>query len=168
MSNTPDSEGPAQAGGQVATEAEDRTMESRPRRVVLRRDENGSYCILMGGRLIQGFCQEFEDVTGYHIGMNRQQQVRICIEPIGRQLHARYPERDEAPQPILRARLAQEAQEEPEEPLLDINQVEGRPLFSSVHPGNPTVTMTWQDEARAHIHEQMTRMRHMLNLLESM
>ncbi len=164
MSDTPDSEGPAQAGGQFATEAEDRTMESRPRRVILRRDENGTYCIFMRDRMIQGFCNEFEDVTGYHIRMNRQQQVRICIESIGRQLRARYPERDEASQPILRARLAQEAQEEP----LDHANAHEEPevaLFSSAHPQG---IETWQMQARRGVQEQMSRLQDMLNLLESM
>lgn len=149
MSDTPDSEGPTQAAG-----AEDRTFDSRPRRVMLRRDRNGSYSIFMGRRMIQGFCSEFEDITRFALAPGMQLQVRIQIQPIGALHPATYP--DEEPPQVT------------EEPLLDINQVEGRPLFSSAHPGNPTVTMTWQDEAREHIHEQMTRMRHMLNLLESM
>lgn len=150
----------AAAGGQFATETEahrDRTMESRPRRVVLRHDDTGSYQILMGNRLVQGFCHEFEDITGYSIGMNRQQQVRICIEPIGQQRHAIYADRD-GPE-VTRVR---------DTPIdARIRTGDGVGLFNAAHPGNPTVTMTWQDEARRHIHEQMTRLQDMLNLLES-
>lgn len=157
MSDTPDSEGPVQAAGG------ERVTEARPRRVILRRDRGGSYSIFMRSRMIQGFCSEFEDITSFHIEPDTQLQVRINIQQIGALHPAVYPD-EEPPQPILRARLAQEDQEEP---LLDINQVEGRPLFSSAHPQG-IERRSWQDEAREHIHEQMTRMRHMLNLLESM
>ena len=78
-----------------------------PRRVVLRHDDTGSYQILMGHRLIQGFCQEFEEITGYAIGANLQQQVRIHIEPIGRRQHAHYPDRE--PPPMVRHRDPEEA-----------------------------------------------------------
>ena len=144
------------------SEAEDRTMESRPRRVVLRRDENGSYCIFMGSRMIQGFCSEFEDVTGYSIGMNRQQQVRICIEPIGRQIHARYPEREDVPQMVRHRDPGEAVMIRTTDRGLEPEDVA---LFSSAHPQG---IERWPDMARRGLQEQMTRLQDMLNLLEGM
>ncbi|KKN76775.1 hypothetical protein LCGC14_0367460 [marine sediment metagenome] len=160
MSDTPDSEGPAR------TAAEDRTRESRPRRVILRRDENGSYCIFMGREMIQGFCSQFEDITGFSMGVDTQQQVRIAIESIGRRQRARYPDRLDRPDALIRHRDPGEAvMTRATEQGIEQEEVA---LFSSAHPGNPTITMTWQDEARQALQEQMTRMQHMLNLLESL
>jgi hypothetical protein len=157
MSDTPDSEGPTQA-------AAGREMESRPRTVVLRHDETGSYQILMGNRLLQGFCQEFEDVTGYSIGVGLQQRVHIHIEPIGRRQQARYPDREDRPDALIRHR-------DPGEAVMIRTTAQGIEqeevsLFSEAHPGNPTVTQTWQDEARQALQEQMTRMQELFNLLE--
>jgi hypothetical protein len=165
MSDTPDSE--EGQGGFSAEDAEDRTRESRPRTVVLRHDNTGSYQILMGSRVLQGFCQEFEDVTGCSMGVDLQQRVRIHIEYIGRRQQARYPEREDRPDALLTPRLPNR---DPEDVANQMQRtlVDGAPLYSMAHPGNPTVTMTWQDEARQALHEQMTRMQHMLNLLESL
>lgn len=168
MSDTPDSERPAQAaGGQFqAEDAGDRTRESRPRRVILRRDENGSYCIFMGGHMIQGFCSEFEEITGYSMGVNLQQQVRIQIETIGRRQRARYPEREDRPDALIRHR-------DPGEAVMvratdqGIEQ-EDVSLFSMAHPGNPTVTQTWQDEAREHLVQEIERRQDLINLLSGM
>jgi len=154
MSDTPDSEGPAQAGGPFAAGAEEvRTMESRPRRVILRRDDTGSYCIFMGSRMVQGFCNEFEDITGFAMGANTQQQVRIFIDPIGRRQRAHYPERDEPEESL---------------PELSINRDQGVELFSSAHPGNPTITMTWQDEARQHLAQEIEQRQALINMLAGM
>jgi len=138
-------------------------MESRPRRVILRRDENGSYCIFMGREMIQGFCSQFEDITGFSMGLNRQQQVRIVIEPIGRRQHARYPERDDPP--LIDDRVP-DAERGLRIRTTDVNMVEGGPaLFSSAHPQG---IETWQLQARRGVQEQMSRLQDMLNLLESM
>lgn len=165
MSDTPDSEGPAQASaGPFAAEAEDRTRESRPRRVILRRDDTGSYCIFIGRQMIQGFCSEFEDITGFSIGLNTQQQVRIAIEPIGRRQPARYPDRgDDPPDALIRHRGPGEAVRTRATPQ-GIEQEEVA-LFSSAHPGNPTVTMTWQDEARQQLVREIERRQDLINLL---
>jgi hypothetical protein len=89
------------------------------------------------------------------MGVNLQQRVRIHIEYIGRRQQARYPDRTEEDRPDALIRT-------------DENLVEGRPLFSMAHPGNPTVTQTWQDEAREHLVEQMTMMQQAIDLLGRM
>lgn len=156
-SDQADSPPQAQAAG-----AEDRTvMESGPRRVILRRDSEGCYQILMRSRQLQGFCREFEDVTGFAIAPDMQLQVRINIQQIGGLHRATYPDREpesvinaDSDQPILRARLAEEDREVA--------------LFSTVHPGNPTVTMTWQDEAREQLVREIEERQNMIDLLARM
>ncbi len=144
----PQAAGPAQAA-------------ASPRRVVLRHDDTGNYQILMGHRLIQGFCQEFEEITGYAIGVNLQQQVLIHIEPIGRRQHAHYPDRD--PPPLIRHRDPGEAVRiRTTDEGIEQEEVA---LFSSAHPQG---IETWQMQARRGVQEQMTRLQDMLNLLESM
>jgi len=149
MSDTPDSAGPTQAAAPQTT-----SQVGVPRRLVLRHDDTGGYQILMGNRVLQGFCQEFEDVTGYAIGLNEQQQVRIRIDPIGRRQQARYPDREP------------EREAPPEQ--LSINRGEGVELFSAAHPGNPTVTQTWRDEAREHLVRDIETMQNMIDLLGRM
>ena len=159
--DTPD-QAPQAAAGQFQAEDAEARMDARPRRVVLRHDDTGSYQILMGHRLIQGFCPEFEEITGYAIGGNLQQQVRIHIEPIGRRQHAHYPDRE----PLIDDRVPDAERGRVRIRTTDANMVEGGPaLFSSAHPHQP---MSWQDQARRQVQEQMTRLQDMLNLLESM
>lgn len=54
------------------------------RRVNLIRTEDGTYEVRMGHRMIQGFCEEFEDITRFQLPYGIQQQVRINVEPVGR------------------------------------------------------------------------------------
>lgn len=170
MSDTPDSEGPAQAaaGQSRAEDAGDRTRESRPRRVILRRDDTGGYCIFIGRQMIQGFCSEFEDITGYSIGPNTQQQVRIAIEPIGRRQPARYPDRgDDPPDALLTPRLPNRDREDVANQM-QRTLVDGEPLYSQAHPGNPTITMTWQDEAREHLVREIEQRQALIDMLAGM
>jgi hypothetical protein len=140
-----------------------RPMESHPRTVVLRHDDTGSYQILMGSRVLQGFCQEFEDVTGCSMGVDLQQRVRIHIEYIGRRQQARYPDRQPPPDALIRHR-------DPGEAVMirtteqGIEQEEVA-LFSSAHPQG---IERWPDIARRGLQEEMTRLQDMLNLLEGM
>jgi len=138
-----------------------------PRRLVLRHDDTGGYQILMGNRVLQGFCQEFEDITGYAIGLNEQQQVRIRIDPIGRRQPAFYPDRgDNPPDALIRHRVPGEGVRirttdqgiEQEEVVLS----------SQAHPGNPTVAMTWRDEARERLVRDIETMQNMIDLLARM
>jgi len=133
---------------------EERVTEARPRRVTLRRDENGSYSIFMRRRMIQGFCSEFEDITSFHIEPDTQVQVRINIQQLGGVHRATYPEREPDGPEIVRVRATREDGQEQE-----------IGLFSSAHPQG---IETWQDQARRAMQEQMTRLQDMLNLLESM
>jgi hypothetical protein len=141
-------------------------MESRPRRVILRRDENGSYCIFIGRQMIQGFCSEFEDITGYSIGVNTQQQVRISIDPIGRRQPARYPDRLDRPDALIRHRDPGEAvRVRATDQGIEQEEVA---LFSMAHPGNPTVTQTWQEQARLHLVDEIELRQNLINLLTEM
>ena len=162
MSDTPSREGPTQAAA------------AAPRRVMLRHDDSGGYQILMGGRVLQGFCQEFEDITGYSLVVNTQQQVRIHIDPIGRRQPAYYPEREsdinvvegQPPDALIRHRVPGEGVRirttdqgiEQEEVVLS----------SEAHPGNPTITMTWQDEAREQLVRDIELRQNMIDLLARM
>lgn len=156
MSDTPDSAEPAQA-------TEGQRTRRRARRVILRRDDSGSYQILMGSRLVQAFCDEFEEITGYSIGVNTQQHARIIIEAIGRRQQAHYPDRDPPPDALIRHRDPGEAvMIRTTEQGIEQEEVS---LFSAAHPGNPTVTMTWQDEAREQLVREIERRQDLINLL---
>lgn len=160
--DTPDQAPQAAAGEFAVTGDADRVTEARPRRVTLRRDENGSYGIFMGRHMIQGFCSEFEDITSFHIEPDTQLQVRINIQQIGALHPATYPEREplrddrvpDAERGLMRIRTTDQGMEQEEVAL-----------FSQAHPHQP---MSWQDQARRQVQEQMTRLQDMLNLLESM
>lgn len=135
----------------------------RPRRVMLRRNAGGAYEILIGRRILQSFCSEFENITRWVMPSNTQLPVRIEIIPSGEAQAATYPDREPAisrdrDQPILRARLAAEDDDPPEEVA----------LFSTAHPGNPRITMTWQDEAREQLVRDIELRQNMIDLLARM
>ncbi len=154
----------------------------RPRRVMLRRNENGAYEILIGRRIIQSFCSEFENITRWVMPSNTQLPVRIEIIPSGEAQAATYSDREpeisrDRDQPILRARLAAEEEEEPDGPeaiprgaqvRISQSEDEGVALFSMAHPGNPRITMTWQDEAREQLVRDIELRQNMIDLLARM
>lgn len=126
-----------------------------PRRVMLRRDDTGNYQISMGGRMIQGFCQEFEEITGYAIGVNTQQQVRIHIEPIGRRQHARYPDRGEDTPPT--------------DVVAEDSPVEIRDRSRPRLPwAEQARERGWQDEAREQLVREIELRQNMIDLLAGM
>ena len=53
------------------------------RRVALARQRGGSYGIWLGGRHVQGFCNEWEDITNFQLPEGFEQQIRIRIEMLG-------------------------------------------------------------------------------------
>jgi hypothetical protein len=80
--------GNAAAGGaRLATRAEEpgeiRQRRGEGRRINLRRSTDGSYSLWMGGRLIQSFCSEWEDVTRFQLPEGIQQQVRVNVQSLG-------------------------------------------------------------------------------------
>lgn len=65
------------------------------RRVTLRRDAGGSYQILMRDQVVQGFCDQFEEITRWRMPRDTQLQARIFIQPVGRLCRAVYIDRVE-------------------------------------------------------------------------
>ena len=131
-------------------------VSGRPRRVMLRRNGNGAYEILIGRRILQSFCSEFENITRWVMPSNTQLPVRIEIIPSGEAQAATYPDREED-QPLLRASVAEE--DDPPEEVA---------LYSQAHPGNPRITMTWQDEAREQLVRDIELRQNMIDLLARM
>lgn len=85
-------------GARAATQAEEpgeiRYRRGEGRRTNLRRSSDGSYSLWMGGRLIQSFCSEWEDITRFQLPEGIQQQVRVNVQSLG---EAREWDGDESP-----------------------------------------------------------------------
>ena len=98
------------AGAETATAAAPRRRRGQGRRVTLVRQPGGNYNIWMQSRHIQGFCDEWEDVTNFQLPNGIEQQVRINVEPVGeaREIRPEYDGRgadlavaEEAPAPLI-------------------------------------------------------------------
>lgn len=53
------------------------------RRVALVRQRDGGYGIWMGGRLVQSFCNEWEDITNFQLPEGFEQQIRVNCQIVG-------------------------------------------------------------------------------------
>ena len=75
--------GGARAATQAEVPGEVRHRRGEGRRINLRRSTDGSYSLWMGGRLIQSFCSEWEDVTRFQLPEGIQQQCRVSVHALG-------------------------------------------------------------------------------------
>ena len=132
------------------------------RLVNLLRDDNGGYQIIMRGRVIQGFCSEFEDITAWSQPRDTQIQARITIVPTGRLRSARYPEMQGRVEPAgydpesVQRRLA------PDEIGAVPTGNDGVRLESRAHP------VHWQEEALRHLRMERDQMAHTIDMIESL
>ena len=147
------------AGGQRADE--DYSIRRNGRLVDLRRSQDGAYQILMRGRVIQGFCAQFEDITGWRMPRDTQIQSRITIQPTGRLRGALYPEEHaDRPEPegFSTDRL--------EVRTTGIMPDDGIALESIAHPGPPLAE--WQLEALRHLNMERSQLTHTIDMIESL
>ena len=66
-----------------AGEASPSRRRGQGRRVALARQRDGQYGIWMGGRHVQSFCNEWEDITNFQLPEGFEQQIRINCEVLG-------------------------------------------------------------------------------------
>lgn len=127
-------------------------IRTQGRLVNLRRDAQGQYQILMRDRVIQGFCSEFEDITGWNQPLDTQVQARIAIHPTGRLRAATYHDLGSGQDRI--------------EPMgLDIQtrlRDDGIALESRAHP------VPWQVEALARLRVERDQMEQAIDMIESL
>ncbi len=131
--------------------------ELRPRRVMLRRDNGGGYSILRRGGVIQAFCAEFEEITGFTMEPDTQQQVRIRVESIGPRSRAMYssevaPSREDDPPPT--------------NVVAEDSPVEIRDR--SLPWAEQARERGWQDEAREQLVREIELRQNMIDLLAGM
>ncbi len=138
------------------------------RLVSLRRSRDGAYQILMRDRVIQGFCLQFEDITGWRQPRDTQMQARISIVPIGRLRVALYPE--EHPDPPHDFETERVGRDDSVQRRLmpdGINAVptggdDGVQLESIAHP------VPWQVEALAYLREERDHTEQAIEMIESL
>jgi hypothetical protein len=113
--------GGARAETQREVPGEVRHRRGEGRRINLRRSSDGSYSLWMGGRLIQSFCSEWEDVTRFQLPEGIQQQVRVNVHSLG---EAREWDGEDIPE----RNIGRVQEERPDD---------GVELRSIAHPNNP-------------------------------
>ena len=141
------------------------------RLVNLRRGRDGGYQILMRDRVIQGFCSEFEDITGWRMPVDSQIQARITIVPNGRLRGAVYPE--ELPDQSQRVEGFATERATIVRRRLNPDDDDGVELQSIAHPGNPPMFQPdppladWQLEALRHLNMERSQLTHTIDMIES-
>lgn len=111
--------GGARAETQREVPGEVRHRRGEGRRINLRRSSDGSYSLWMGGRLIQSFCSEWEDVTRFQLPEGIQQQVRVNVHSLGE------------------AREWDGNESRGEDRVQEVREDDGVELRSIAHPNNP-------------------------------
>ncbi len=124
------------------------------RLVNLRRSADGAYEILMRGRVIQGFCSQFEDITGWAQPRDTQIQARVTITPTGRLRGVPHPEE----------RVQRRLMPEGFNPVQ--TEDDGIALESIAHPGPPLAE--WQLEALRHLNMERSQLTHTIDMIESL
>ena len=131
----------------------------RPRRVILRRNQDGAYEIFARGRLIQTFCTEFEDITRWAMELNSEQQVRILIEPMGNRRQLSLQERvSDFP-----VRMEGEVSDEPER-----SPAPEEALSQIGSEATQTRVGRWQDAAREQLVREIELRQNMIDMLAGM
>lgn len=139
-------------------------LQHQGRLVVLRRDAQGGYAILMREQQIQGFCGQFEEITGWRMPRDTQLQARIAIQPAGRLRSARYPDHEriedgpELPERVQRRLMPDGVNAIPTEG-------DGVALESIAHPSNAA---SWQVEAIRHLNMERDQLTHTIDMIESL
>ena len=161
------------------------TRRGEGRRVTLARRRDGGYSIWQMSRHIQSFCAEWEEVTNFQLPNGIEQQVRICVVPIGdaREIRPEYSGEDVQEERVNRLEEVLEERRAPPVPQTELeylrsqNEMLTRELRRYTDHENqvaltaarrPIGRAQWQDEAMESLAREMDRVREVMEYVANL